>query len=208
MATFKDLAVFFLDRRAQSSNWNRANPGLLPPNVEVSTQGRAGDGGGGVWTSGMLPLLQVVSAERGESAGSGRIGGDRVDFKLEVVPSLTNSGGSLHGGAQATLVDTLTTTALSAARRTRTCWRGTARSSRGTGGPRHCGWTTWTAADQARPSTSARPWTGSAARCASSRQRYTMLERVEGGRYCRRAATSRRSAGAGERRLRSPSCRL
>ena len=39
MATFKDLAVFFLDRRAQSSNWNRANPGLLPPNVEVSTQG-------------------------------------------------------------------------------------------------------------------------------------------------------------------------
>ena len=60
-------------------------------------------------------LLQVVSAERGESAGSGRIGGDRVDFKLEVVPSLTNSGGSLHGGAQATLVDTLTTTALSAA---------------------------------------------------------------------------------------------
>ena len=40
MATFKELAVFFLDRRAQSSNWNRANPGLLPPNVEVSTQGR------------------------------------------------------------------------------------------------------------------------------------------------------------------------
>ena len=39
MATFKELAVFFLDRRAQSSNWNRANPGLLPPNVEVSTQG-------------------------------------------------------------------------------------------------------------------------------------------------------------------------
>ena len=92
LPTFRELAEFFLDQRANSSRWNRANPGLLPPNVSI------------------------VSAERGAaSLGSGRVGGDSVTFALVVVPSLMNSAGMLHGGAQATLIDTLTTTALSAA---------------------------------------------------------------------------------------------
>ena len=90
--SFLQLATYFCHARASSSQWNRANKGLIPPN------------------------LQVVSATRGkDTIGTGKIGGDVGIFKLEVVPTLQNSMKAMHGGAQATLVDTLTTTILSAA---------------------------------------------------------------------------------------------